>query len=167
MRMALFRAPDVERLKARGNVEGLIRAAKYKKDEIIRTQARVALAEMIDFLIGELSTKNIRRLAIVREGLMLAGQPAVDRMIWVHTDKQSSHRRQDVTYVLGEMRAKEAVPVLLEAARDPDALLRRLAIDALGKIGDRRALGVLRIALKDDNAVVRKSAMRALRKIEA
>ena len=34
--MALFGAPDVERLMARGSVEGLIRAAKYKKDAKVR-----------------------------------------------------------------------------------------------------------------------------------
>jgi len=165
--MALFGPPDVERLNSRGNVEGLIRAAKYKRDEKVREEARVALAQMTDFLIGELNTKNIRRLALVREALMLVGKPAIDRLIWVHTDKQSVHRRQDVTFVLGEMRAKEAVPVLITALRDPDALLRRLAAEALGKIGDGRAAGPLRVALGDDNAVVRKAAVRALHKVQS
>ena len=165
--MALFKPPDVERLVARGNVEGLIRAAKYKKSVKVREEARAALATMVDFLIGELNTKNIRRLGIVREGLMLAGRPAIDRMIWVHTDKQSVHRREDVTYVLGEMRAEEAVPVLIVALRDPDALLRRLAAEALGKIGDKRAAEPLRVALGDDNAVVQKAATRALYKVQS
>jgi HEAT repeat protein len=164
--MALFGPPDVARLMERGNVEGLIRAAKYKKDEHVRQEARAALAEMTDFLIGELQTKNIRRLALVREALMLIGPPAVERMIWVHTDKQSAHRRQDVTYVLGEMRADAAVPVLITALRDPDPLLRRLAAEALGKIGDKRAERPLRLTLKDDNAIVRKSAAKALRRLE-
>ena len=165
--MALFRPPDVEQLVARGNVEGLIRASTYKKSEKVRNQAKAALAGMVDFLIGELNTKNIRRLGIVREGLMIIGKPAVDRMIWVHTDKQSVHRREDVTYLLGEMRAKESVPVLITAMRDPDALLRRLAAEALGKIGDPRAAGPLRVALGDDNAVVQKAATRALHKIQS
>jgi hypothetical protein len=165
--MALFGPPDVEALNARGNVEGLIRAAKYKKSEKVREEAKAALATMVDYLIGELNTKNIRRLAILREGLMLAGRPAIERMIWVHTDKQSVHRREDVTYLLGEMRAKEAVPVLIIALRDPDALLRRLAAEALGKIGDPRAAGPLRIALGDDNVVVQKAATRALHKVQS
>ena len=165
--MALFGAPDVEQLNARGNVEGLIRAAKYKKDARVREQARASLAEMADFLIGELDTKNIRRLALVREALALGGQPAVDRMIWVHTDKQSVERRQDVTFVLGQVRAEDSVPVLITALRDPDALLRRLAAEALAKIGDARAAEALRLALKDDNAAVCKQAARALRKIQS
>jgi HEAT repeat protein len=165
--MALFRPPDVEQVVARGNIEGLIRAAKYKKSEKIREEARAALADMADYLIGELRTKNIRRLGIVREALMLAGQPAVDRMIWVHTDKQSVHRREDVTFVLGEMRAKEAVPVLIIALRDTDAMLRRLAAEALGKIGDPRAAAPLRVALGDDNAIVQKVATRALHKVQS
>jgi HEAT repeat protein len=165
--MALFGPPDVEQLNARGNVEGLIRAAKYKKDARVRDEARAALAQMTDFLIGELSTKNIRRLALVREALTIIGQPAQARLIFVHTDKQSVHRRQDVTFVLGEMRAKEAVPVLIAALRDPDALLRRLAAEALGKIADPRAAGPLRVAIGDDNAVVRKAAVRALHKVQS
>lgn len=163
--MTLFGPPDVERLKMAGNVEGLIRAAKYKRDAAVRERARRGLEEMLDFMVDELSTKNIRKLAVVREGLTLVGRPAIDYMIWVHTDKQSVHRRQDVTFVLGEMRAKEAVPVLLEALRDTDALLRRLAADALGKIGDPRARDRLRLLLRDENAIVRKSAARALRKL--
>lgn len=164
--MALFGPPDVEQLNARGNVEGLIRAAKYKKDAKVRDEARAALAQMADYLIGELNTKNIRRLGLVREALMLAGPTARDRLIFVHTDKQSVHRRQDATFVLGEMRAKEAVPVLISAMRDPDAMLRRLAAEALGKIGDPRAAGPLRIAIGDDNAIVRKTAVRALHKVQ-
>ena len=163
--MALFGAPDVERLVARGNVEGLVRAAGFKRDEKVREQARKALADMADSLISDLSTKNLRRLALAREALTLAGRPAVERMIWVHTDKQNVHRRQDVTYMLGQVRAKEAVPVLVTALRDPDELLRRLAADALGKIGDARTAAPLRVALRDDNAAVRKSAQRALNKL--
>ena len=165
--MALFGPPNVAQLKARGSVEGLIRAAKYKKDAKVREDARAALAQMTDFLIGELSTKNIRRLALVREALTLAGRPAQERLIFVHTDKQSLHRRQDATFVLGEMRAKEAVPVLITALRDPDAMLRRLAAEALGKIRDPRAAGPLRVAIGDDNAVVRKVAVRALHKVQS
>lgn len=163
----MFGPPDVGRLRESGSVEGLIRAAKYKRDEDVRREARAALAEMLDYLIAELQTKNIRRLAVVREALELAGRPAVERMIWVHTDKQSLHRRQDVTYVLGNMRAREAVPVLITALRDTDALLRRLAADALGKVGDKRAERPLRLALRDENAMVRKSAAKALRKLES
>ena len=45
-----IQAPDVARLVARGNVEGLVKAAKYKRDPEVQRQAREALCEMIDFL---------------------------------------------------------------------------------------------------------------------
>jgi HEAT repeat protein len=163
--MALFGPPDVVKLKARGKVEPLVRAARYKKDPAVRESARKVLEGMLDYLIGQLSTKNISHLTQVREALKLVGKPAVGKMIFVHTDHQSVQRRQDVTFVLGEMGDPEAVPVLITALRDPDALLRRLAADALGKLGDARAERPLRVALKDDNAIVAKSAAKALRRL--
>lgn len=164
--MGLFSPPDVDKLYAEGSVEGLVKAAKNRDPEIA-DRASVALADMIDFFIGELNTKNIRRLSVVREALVLAGEPAVDAMIFVHTDKQSAHRRQDVTYVLGEAGDPKAVPVLIDALRDTDPLLRRLAAEALGKIGDERATRPLHLAaLNDDNAYVLKAARKAYRRVK-
>jgi len=164
--MGLFSPPDVDKLYAEGSVEGLVKAAKNRDPEIA-AKASVALADMVDFFIGELSTKNIRRLAVVREALVLSGEPAVDAMIFVHTDKQSVHRRQDVTYVLGEAGDPKAVPVLIDALRDTDPLLRRLAAEALGKIGDERAARPLHLAaVNDDNSYVQKAARKAYRRVK-
>jgi HEAT repeat protein len=165
--MGLLRAPDLARLKARGNIEGLVKAAKYKKDPEIQRQAREALCEMIDYFIGELQTRNLRKLLIVRDALLACGEPAIDAMIFVHTDHQSVHRRQDVTYLLGEARAKRAVPVLIDALRDTDSLLRMLAAEALGKIGEPKTARPLHMAaVNDDNAQVRKSAAKAYQQVK-
>lgn len=160
--MSLFSAPNVDRLIARGDVEGLTKAARYKKDPALAERAREALTDKIDYLISQLDTRNLRRLVMVREALVAAGKPAVKAMIFVHTDKQSVHRRQDVTYVLGEAGDPEAVPVLIDALRDTDPLLRQLAAEALGKIGDEQAAEPLRLAaLRDDNERVRRAATKA------
>ncbi|KQC04968.1 MAG: hypothetical protein APR53_09170 [Methanoculleus sp. SDB] len=50
---------------------------------------------------------------------------------------------------------KAAVPVLLEAAGDPDPGVRILAIRSLGRIHDLRAIPVLQKGLSDDDAHVR------------
>jgi HEAT repeat protein len=165
--MGLLKAPDVARLRARGNVEGLVRAANYKRDPEVQRQAREALGEMIDFLIRELQTRNLRKLMVCRDALVACGEPAIDAMIFVHTDRQSLHRRQDVTFVLGQARATKAVPVLIVALRDTDPMLRKLAADALGKIGDARAARPLHVATKDDNVQVRKSAAKAYEQVES
>lgn len=163
--MGLFSPPDVDKLYAQGSIEGLIKAAK-NRDPDIAARASACLADMTDFCIGELSTKNIRRLTVVREALVLAGEPAVGAMIFVHTDKQSLHRRQDVTFVLGEARDPRAVPVLIGALRDTDPLLRKLAAEALGKIGDGSAARPLHLAaMNDDNPHVMKAARKAYDKV--
>lgn len=165
--MGLFSPPDVDKLYAEGSIEGLIRAAKHRDSEVA-AKASAALADMTDFCVSELSTKNIRRLQIVREALVLAGEPAVDAMIFVHTDKQSLHRRQDVTFVLGEAGDPKAVPVLIDALRDTDPLLRKLAAEALGKIGDPQAeRPVHLVAMNDDNPQVKKAARKAYERIKA
>ncbi len=166
--MGVFGAPDVARLKARGNVEGLIKATKYKRDPEVQRQAREALCEMIDFFIRELQTRNLRKLMVFREALVACGDPAIDAMIFVHTDRQSLHRRQDVTFVLGEARDPRAVPVLINALRDTDPLLRMLAAEALGKIGDPSTARPLHLAaVNDDNDKVRKAASKAYRALQS
>jgi HEAT repeat protein len=166
--MSLFGAPDVARLKARGNIEGLVKASKYKRDPEVQRQAREALCDSIDYFIRELQTRNLRKLLIVREALLACGEPAIDAMIFVHTDHQSMHRRQDVTFVLGEARTPKAAPALIEALRNTDPLLRKLAAEALGKIGDQRAARPLHLAaVNDENVQVQKSAAKAYEQVKA
>jgi len=166
--MSLFGPPDVARFKASGNIEGLVKAAKYKRDPEVQRQAREALCDSIDYFIRELQTRNLRKLLIVRDALLACGEPAIDAMIFVHTDRQSMHRRQDVTFVLGEARTPRAVPVLIDALRSTDPLLRKLAAEALGKIGDKRATRPLHLAaVNDENVQVRRAAAKACEQVRA
>jgi HEAT repeat protein len=164
--MGLFGRPNVERLDRRGDLDGLVRAARYKKDVAVRAAAAEALAGMTDLLITTLQSFNLRHVRAARAGLLAAGRPAIDAMLFVITDRQSPHRRQDVTFVLGEARATAAVDMLIGELRDHDALLRALAADALGKIGDRRAEKPLRIALRDSEEPVRKAVEKALTRLD-
>ncbi len=163
--MGLFGPPNVARLDRRGDLEGLLRAAGYKKDESVRRAAAVALADMTDLLITHLQSFNLRHVRLARAGLLAAGEPAIAAMMFVITDRQSLHRRQDVTFVLGEAGAAAAVHVLIGELRDPDALLRALAADALGKIGDLRSATALRSALRDPEEPVRKAVQKALEQV--
>jgi len=60
----------------------------------------------------------------------------------------------------------QSVPALLAALRDPDAMVRQRAAQALGESGDARAIKPLQTILKDDpKAEVRAAAVNALGKL--
>lgn len=162
--MGLFGPPDVEKAKAAGSIEPMLRAANYKKDPTVAEAGRAALAEHLDLLIKELSTNSIRRLKIAREALVAIGAPARDRLIFI-LGEGHVHRREDAAFVLGEMKDEVAVGPLRESLRHTDPLLRLLSVQALGKIGSPQALRQVRLACRDEDPAVAKEARKALRKI--
>ena len=164
--MALFGPPDVAKLDARGKIDGLVRAAKYKKDPQVAEAARQALEGYLDKLIDRLQTKNIVQLDTTREALVLIGPVARDRLIFV-VKEGHLHRRQDAAYVLGMMGDPVAVPQLCTAMHNPDSLLRLIIVEALGKIGDPAAVDTLRRALGDADPAVSGAARKSLRKTGA
>lgn len=164
--MALFGPPDVAKLDAAGKIDGLVRAAKYKKDPGIAEAARKALESRTDRLIEQLQTKNIVQLDTVRSALVFIGPAARDRLIYIVREGHV-HRRQDAAYVLGLMKDPVAVPPLCGALQNPDALLRKIIVEALGKIGDPSAVDTLRRALGDTDAAVAAAARKALKNMGA
>jgi len=54
-------------------------------------------------------------------------------------------------YNLGEQRAPEAVPFLIQKLHDLSPTVRRMAAKALGKIGDPRGINPLLAVLRDTN----------------
>jgi HEAT repeat protein len=164
--MGLFGPPDVEKARASGRIEEMLRAATYKKDPAVAAAGRAALGEHLDLLIKELSTKNIRRLQIAREALIAVGPRARDRLIFI-LGEGHVHRRQDAAYVLGDMKDEVAVVPLCESLRHTDPLLRMLSAQALGKIASPKAARALRLATMDADPKVAGEARKALRKIPA
>ena len=163
--MAVLGPPNVAKLEAAGKIDGLIRAAKYKRDPAIREDARRALTESMDNIIKSLDTKNLARLAISREALMIIGEPARDRLLFILREGHL-HRRQDAAFVLGVMGDPVAVKPLCVAMHNPDARLRLIVVEALGKIGDPQAEETLRRALGDPEPRVGKAARKSLDRIE-
>jgi len=162
--MGLFGPPDLEKAKRRGQIEVMLRAANYKNDPAVAAAGREALAEHLELLIKELSSKNIRRLQIAREALVVIGPVARDRLIFI-LGVGHVHRRQDAAFVLGEMKDEEAVGPLTESLKHTEPLLRVLSAQALGKIGSKKAIRALRLAAMDDDPAVAKEARKALDKI--
>ncbi|MGO8684632.1 MAG: HEAT repeat domain-containing protein [Thermoleophilia bacterium] len=164
--MPLFGPPDVSKLRAKDDIDGLIHAAQYTRDPAVAEAARVALVPSIDYLFTLLDSRNLRALAMARDGLKVVGKPAVQRLIFI-LQNGHVHRREDAAHALGEIGDREAVPSLIEALRHTDPLLRMIAAAALGKIGDQRAVKPLTLHLKDDNQQVAHTARKALDRIGA
>lgn len=164
--MAVFGPPNVAKLDARGSIDGLVKAAKYKKDPAVAEAARAALERYLDKIVQRLQTKNLVQLNTSREALVLIGPAARDRLIFI-LQNGHVHRRQDAAYVLGMMQDPEAVKPLCLAMHNPDPLLRMIAVEALGKIGDKGAEDTLRRATLDHDQAVAGAARKALKKLGA
>jgi HEAT repeat protein len=117
--MGLFESvePDVFRLKARGNVKGLIRALKYPKSPLVRKSAATALGDLGD-------------------------ERAVEPLIEALQDEDNFVRKMAAT-ACGKLHDRKAVEPLIEALADEDPFVRERAAQALGKIGDSRAVDPL------------------------
>jgi HEAT repeat protein len=162
--VALFGPPNVAKLDAAGKIDGLVRAARYKKDPEVAEAARKALEGYLDKIIQRLQTKNMVQLNTSREALVLIGPPARDRLLFILKEGHL-HRRQDAAYVLGMMKDPAAVKSLCVAMHNPDPLLRLIVVEALGKIGDPAATDTLRRALGDVDPSVAAAARKSLKKI--
>jgi len=136
--------PDIEDLKEKGDVEGLIKALQYKKESTeyedyeVRRDAAEALGDFEE-------EKVIKALT--------------------HAFKDVEDVRFHVARNLGKF-GKTAVPFLIETLQDPDESMRRDAAWMLGNIGDERAIPPLTEALKDKDEEVRFHVARNLGKFE-
>jgi HEAT repeat protein len=155
--------PNVERFDAHNQVEGLLRASKYKKDPELAEQARLALERRMPVLLDTFQSKNTRHMVLARDAFRQIGQPAVPFLADV-VDHGDTGKRQDAVHVLGEVGLPSGLPALAEGLRDRDSGVRLLAVRSLSKIDDPQASELLRTALRDRDEVVRLAAVKALKK---
>jgi HEAT repeat protein len=155
--------PNVDRLDAHNQVEGLLRACKYKKDPEVAEQARLALERRMPVLLDTFQSKNTRHMVLARDAFRLIGQPAVPFLADV-VDHGDTGKRQDAVHVLGEVGLPTGLPALADGLRDRDSGVRLLAVRSLSKIDDPQASELLRTALRDRDEVVRLAAVKALKK---
>jgi len=146
------------------DIVGLVKAAKYKKDPAVREEARAALTEKVDLLVQQLASKHLPHVFSARDALVIVGEPARDRLIFI-VQNGHVHRRQDAAFVLGMMGDPVAVKPLCVAMHNPDSMLRMIIVEALGKIGDPAATDTLRRAVGDPEARISKAAQKALRQV--
>ena len=155
--------PNVARLDARGMVEGLLRASKYKKDPEVAEEARLALERRMPVLLDTFQSKNTRHMVLARDAFHQIGEPAVPFLADV-VDHGDLGRRQDAVHILGEVGLPSGLPALSEGLHDRDSGVRLLAVRSLAKIPGERADELLESALRDRDQDVRIAAMKALKK---
>jgi hypothetical protein len=135
-----FFKPKIEKMAAKGDVDGLTKAL-FHKDRVVQTAAFLHLRDF--------------------------GKDAMPGLIEA-LQKGDEHLRSNAALSLGYIGpvVKAAVPTLTKALQDEDKGVRRDAAEALGEIGDTRAVEPLTKALKDETLEVQGAAKEALEKIK-
>ena len=141
--MGIFhRKPNIEKLKEKKDVEGLIKALRFERD------------------------KGVDLIRDAVEALGKIGEPAVEPLIQALKDEDDGVR-WSAAEALGEIKDARAVKPLVKALKDKYWYVRKQAAYALGDIGDARAVEPLIEALKDDEEEVREAAKWNLGKFKA
>ena len=190
--MPLFGPPNVEKLKAKGKVDGLIKALGYEKDIDICCQAAAALGEIgdpsaVESLIGLLKDSSNRKSSAAINALAKIGRPAIPSLIielggrWGKEAANALHLMgwtpgQDEVgarywVYMGKFKrcaaigAPAVVPLtdFLKDVRE-NTKVREAAAAALGEIGDARAVDPLVAAIQNPkvHSMVRWTAAEAL-----
>jgi len=192
---SIFRpaAPDIESMKRKKDIRGLISALR-NEDVEIQLKAAAALSslgpDVIDSLIRKLSTRDRAvKLGIIGALGQIRDRRAVEPLIKYLKDP-SAEVRWEVAIALGEIGDGQAIGPLLPGLRDQDRYVRYGTALALGKLGgipvnkEVRALQLLglqdwgglaalgpeavpalNIALKDRDKMVRRKAVETLGEI--
>jgi HEAT repeat protein len=184
--MPLFGPPNVEKLKARRDIAGLVKALAYKKDSSVRKRAAGALGK-----IGWKPEKGeAEALYLIAQRkwdeCVKIGARAVEPLIAALKDGEPDMRKA-AAGALAKIGDARAVEPLIAALKDGEPDVRKAAVGALGKIGwkpDKSEAGAIYLiarrkwdecvkigapavkpliaALKDKNWRVRKAAAEAL-----
>jgi HEAT repeat protein len=167
--MPFFGPPNVEKLKAKGNVKGLIKALSYKKDRTVRQSAAEALGEIGDVRAAEPllaafnDDESIRGSAIKALG-QIGGTRVVNLLVAAQGAKDAETKKASLEALrqLGPA-GVDAVLVIFQNTEE-ETVSRVMAAQALGQLGDPRAFDPLLATLsdKDANEALREASAKAL-----
>jgi len=131
----------------------------------VYAQRRDPVAELIGLLKND--DVSVRRAAAFSLKYFPNDEAAIPALIGV-LDDADSRVRDNAGDALALMYPREAVPALVAATRNANALTRQKAAETLGRFAEHAAPAVpsLILLLRDDNAVVRQAATVALRRIQ-
>lgn len=166
--MPLFGPPDVEKLEASRDINGLIKAVLYKKSPYIRLKAikslgkignAIAWVPLVEAL--EDHDYDVRKAAANVLG-KFSHVPAVEDLLFMLKDKRDWHGRQRVIEQLGNSDDLRAVEPLIEVLNEKALKIRIASVQALGKLGGSRGVEALIGALADRDTWVSEAAAKSL-----
>lgn len=172
--MPLFGPPDIDKLLAKGDVKGLVKALSHEWPQK-RHEAAVALGQL-----GSAGT--VESLASRMEGIApgaaralrgadstaarAVASHAIDLLIAALRDP-SDHVQQGAVWALGRLGDARAIPHLIAGLSDSLWMIRERAAEGLGNLRDPSAVVPLVGALADAESEVRRAAEDALVKLGA
>lgn len=164
--MPLFGPPNIQRLKEKRNIKGLINALE-NKDKEVANKAIAALVEIgasvVEPLIGALENKKPhRRVAMALGGL--GDIRAVEPLISI-LKAEDSFVRTATAEALGVLGDARAVGPLIHALEDNQRNVQHAALTSLGEIGNSRSVEALIDTLKSNDDETAAIAAKALRQI--
>lgn len=139
------------------------------EDENVRAVAAASLGKLrytkaAPQLVNALADKSERVQAHAEWALENIGKGAIPAIM--EGAKRTAIRLRAFR-LLGRLKSREAVPLLIAGLKDPKPEVRTIAAWALGEIGDQRAVSALHRLLGDKDAEVRREAVIALGKLGA
>ncbi len=169
--MSLFGPPNVEKMKGKRDVPGLIEALAYQKDATVRKDAAQALGEIgeadgVEPLIAALAERNDDvRMAVVEALIKIDDVRAIKPMVSVIGDSDTKIWFAARVYLM-KKRSVSFGP-LASALKSDNKTLAQKAARILGELKDARSVEPLVAALGRNDAAVSPEAARALSAIGA
>jgi HEAT repeat protein len=156
--LGLFGPSNVEKLKAKGDVQGLIKALSHKKDVQIDWQKASVEAKAKYKGYAAVRQAAAEALGQIRDAR------AVEPLVAALKDKMASVREAAIKALVKI--GTPSVMSLVAALKDEEWTARMVAAEALGQIGDARAVEPLVAALKDETGNVQVAVKEALGQID-
>jgi len=162
--------PDVEKLEAKQDIPGLIKAMQYKHDvwipiKAVQALGRIKDARAVPALCSEINDlKGNRLYAIVALG-EIGDESALDTLINLLSD-ESSFVREAVVQALGKIGGAKCIPSLVKACKDPDNKVASAAFEAIRFSCGEGIGSPLLQALKDSDKKVKQAAAYALSRLK-
>lgn len=147
----------------------------------VLTNRNVPVRDLAVEILGEFRSPEVQ--AWIRDALLASEEvvfqaPAL-RILALQGDRSVAPRARELladpeadlavrmaaAWALGRLKDPEAVPPLVETAREGDLALRSVSLDALGEIGAKEGLPAVHEALRDESWTVRAAACAAAGKI--
>jgi|Deesub1362A_J573_1020465.scaffolds.fasta_scaffold04242_2 diguanylate cyclase (GGDEF)-like protein len=166
-----FLKPNLETLKSKEDIKGIVNAIKSKKDENIRNKAVEALIEIgnekaVKALIEVVNNEEEPfRQKILETFEKVANERAEEALIKVSKDS-SSDIRLTAIFLLGKIKNERAVEAVIQALKDEDEVVRMKAAEILGKQKSEQAVESLIQSLRDIDWGVREKAAESLGEIK-